>query len=165
MKNVDQWMIDKNMKRKFKIPTVNIDARKKLAHHIRNLATGIITWHEYIEFDKDGSGGDKTVDAIWAMIFNAYDPDYPDSHPPKEFAARTILFLNTTLQYEWQDTILLDFLLFHIDLLTFKLFSKKLKSLESLPYEEQGDVSIYPFRRKEDFENARKHTCIFGVEK
>lgn len=74
-----------------------------------------------------------------------------------EFIEHCILFLSTNLEYEWPEMKQNNPFKRLISLLTFYIFPRfREPSQESLnrKYRSSGDVDVWPFLRKEDFEQA-----------
>ena len=145
---------------------IDTKGRAIVAKAIRHLETGKIKWEHFNALYLDFSllnFDDKGLSYIANATLMAYDPDYPQNRPKsRRDVARTILFLKSDLEYDWQDKRVKDYLIGFVDKVSCKTFSKKLNQYKTPEYEEQGDISVYPFKTQEEFEKAKKEINILG---
>ena len=142
-----------------KAKVVDTDERRRLFELIRKLNAGLMNGEDFVNnYCSKMHTKDKSVLAISNLIWTVYDPDFPKNRKcvDRKMLARIVLFLHTDLHYSWIDDDLRDLLLELVNRLSFKLFSKYIDKLKSPPYYDQGDISIFPFKNQNDFDEAKK---------
>lgn len=140
-------------------------ARDEYSKLLRKFFRGGITNFEYEdEFDsipEDYDVDDRTVYAIYQAVWPCYcdlrkhkmTGNNSLTKEGKRIVARFILFLHTDYPYEWPKPKI-EIGKGILRLLSFGLFGKR---EHENPEEAKGDEDIWPFFRREDFEEALKH--------
>jgi hypothetical protein len=145
---------------------IDREARTKLAELIRHLVAGLITNDEF-----DDRRPISTDAAIWEVFHWGAWHLYSDLGEyrligkyrlPKEGrreVSRWILFLKTDLEYEWpQFSGLQHFIYFVSSILSFGLLRFALRRYWS----RLGDLTVWPFLRRSDYEAALKRPPYFS---
>ena len=145
---------------------IDREARTKLGELIRHLVAGLITNDEF-----DDRRPISTDPAIWEVFHWGAWHLYSDlgeyrligkHRLPKEVrreVSRWVLFLKTDLKYEWpQFSGLQHFLHFLGSILSFGLLRFALRRYWS----RLGDLNVWPFLRRSDYEAAVKRQPYFS---
>lgn len=139
---------------------VDREARNKLAEAMRALANGLITNDEFEDNRLPRCKEDLAISEVfskgaWLLYSDLEEYRLSGIHrlddKTKSVVARWVLFLKTDLPYEWPTSNIQQGLLrFFTKLLTLgvanKGYERKFKSC--------GDIEVWPFLRRADFEFA-----------
>jgi hypothetical protein len=141
--------------------TVDREGRDRLAECIRHLAAGVMTNREF-ESKGDFDSPDPAIQAVfWGGPWLLYDDfrnyrlrgAYRIDPAVRREAARWILFLKTDLPYEWP-VIRRHFMGNVARLLTNLVTLGHVARRTQRRFEQKGDVRIWPFIRRADYEAA-----------
>jgi len=137
---------------------VDRNARDQMVLLLRRLATGRITNDEF-ETQRPVSSTDPAVDEIyhrgvWGFYSDLHEHRLVLSRGERREIARFILFLKSDLDYQWPRRKLWGELLWMLaGLLTLGLAGR----LYWRRLGRSGNVSVWPFLRRDDFERAVRH--------
>lgn len=136
------------------------EARNKLAEAMRALASGLITNDEFEDKRLPHSKDDPAISEIYskgAWLLYSDLEEYRLSgvnrldEKTKSVVARWILFLKTDLPYEWPiSNIKQSLLRFLANILTLGVANKSYIR----QYQACGDIEVWPFLRRTDYEMA-----------
>jgi hypothetical protein len=139
---------------------IDHDARRRVSELLRHLVSGQITNDAFEDALPDGSA-DRAVREVSSEAWYLYSDLWEHRLVGKErlapeartHVARTILFLQSDLEYEWPDWPFPS-----------RVFSSMLRLLTlgilgrgaRVHYERAGDIKIWPFLRRADYDAALK---------
>jgi hypothetical protein len=137
---------------------IDREARRQVSELLRHLVCGQITNDEFEDRLPDGSS-DRAVREISSEAWYLYSDLLEHrlvgkqrlGHEVRTNVARTILFLQSDREYEWPEWLLGSRLLsVLVRLLTLGLLGRGPR----VRYEEAGDIRVWPFLRRADYEAA-----------
>ena len=139
---------------------VDREARNKLAEAMRALATGLITNDEFEDKQLPHSKEDPAISEVfskgaWLLYSDLEEYRLSGIHQldenTKSVVARWVLFLKTDLPYEWPvSNIKQGLLRFTANILTLGAANKSYAN----KYQACGDIEVWPFLRRADYELA-----------
>ncbi len=142
---------------------IDREARNKLAEAIRALSSGLISNDEFEDYRSPYSNTDDAIGEIyykgaWSLYSDMQEYKLKGIHrlkpEEKTYAARLIMFLKTDLPYEWPISLgkegITQTLLSILSLgFSQSFYNRKFKTY--------GEISVWPFIRVSDYENALKN--------
>jgi hypothetical protein len=149
---------------------IDRNARNNLAEAMRALATGLITNSEFEESRLPYSTKDTAIREVfskgaWMLYSDLHEYRFADSNKlddtTKTEIARWILFLKTELPYEWPiNSVLQSTGMLLANLLTLgfarRFFVRR--------YCAHGDIGVWPFIKKSDYEAALKNPPYLNAQ-
>ena len=140
---------------------MNRNDRNLLAENLRHYLSGTITNFEFMDrIDPIYSTKDKGARAIEQEFWFCYDEftehknsgKYKLSEETENHIKRFILFLKSDNEYEWKDPKFPNPINWVLNLLKFKIYSKKTREKETEKIE-VGDQRVWPFFRETELVN------------
>jgi hypothetical protein len=137
---------------------IDREARRQVAELLRHLVSGQITNDEFEDRLPQGSA-DRGVSEISSEAWYLYSDLWEHrlvgeqrlSPEARTSVARTVLFLQSDREYEWPEWPFGSrFLSALLRLFTLGVFGRGAKAR----YEKAGDIGVWPFLRREDYEAA-----------
>jgi len=109
---------------------------------------------------------DPAIQSVYEFSWNWFDDfvshklegRYELSHEMREVGERCLLFFHTSLEYEWRETRFIGSGVQPSNLITLGLATNHLTIGEQLSAhldQPEGDASVWPFFRREDYEFAK----------
>ena len=139
---------------------IDRDARNTLAEAIRSLASGLITNDEFEDKRLPHSNDDPAISEVyskgaWLLYSDLQEYRLSGIHrlddKTKTVIARWVLFLKTDLPYEWPVSTFKQGLL---RLLSNLLTLGAANRFYAYRYQGSGDIDVWPFLRRSDYEAA-----------
>ena len=141
---------------------IDKESRSQLAHLLRQLSVGQIANDQFE--DQLPRSKDRAVREVIGQAWLLYDDmrEHKLVGPSKKDrpeVARWILFLQTDFEYEWPSLpAWLRIIGFMPSILTLGLVWAPYR----MWFERQGDCSVWPFLRDEDFKDAKKNPVFMS---
>lgn len=133
---------------------VDVEGRRRAAALVTQIRDGLLTNYQF-EDAYPMRSKDRALFAVFMVVWSLYDDLHehrleklPDDVVQR--LRRCELFLNADLSYEWPRWFLSfgTFLLLPVNIITFGLLGRLLR----LKFERAGDASVWPFKRRADYE-------------
>ncbi len=148
---------------------IDREARNRLAELTRHLVAGIITNDDFGD-EAPYSREDPAIQEVFFYgpycLYSDYFCSYrltgrhALSQPVRREAARWVLFLKSNLEYEWPREPHWSFCLWVLaNILTLNLAGFVLAPLRYKRFAQSGDIEVWPFLRRSDFEEALSRPC------
>jgi len=133
--------------------------RDKLAETLRHYVSGQITNDELEDVTTDSR--DRGIIAVQEAAWCLYSDLYPHKAKGRHYLnkevrstiARWIAFLYSEQEYTWPEYAFDQIDIWGVNIITFGWWKKK-KQEEWERFQAAGDIDIWPFRIKEEFQNA-----------
>jgi hypothetical protein len=144
---------------------IDTTARRRLAEMLRHLVSGVVTNYQFD--DAEPKSDDEGVVAVFEQAWCLYD-DLHEHRMTGEWVvpaesrrtiARWILFLHSELPYEWPEWRLMGPRTWSRSLrglLTFGLSTRQ----ERARFEAAGNYDVWPFFRRQDFDDAQRQPLL-----
>lgn len=139
---------------------IDYDARRRVSELLRHLVSGQITNDAFEDALPEGSA-DRAVQEVSEEAWYLYSDLWEHRLVGKQrlasdartHVARTILFLQSDLEYEWPEWPFSSrFLSSFLRFLTLGVLGRGAR----VRYEQAGDIKVWPFLRRADYEAALK---------
>ncbi len=152
---------------KRKTNKIDTATRKLLAEQMRHFGAGVTTVNQFeTTTEAEDLNGDAALLPIWCAVWCCYDDfrtvrmrgEWKIEGDARRAWARCILFLQTGQRYEWPDGFFgrLSFFQKILNLLTFGWIGRRLKPEIERREREFGDIEVWPFRYRWEFEEAKR---------
>lgn len=140
---------------------VNREKRDVAKKMVEGFAAGTITSSE-MDNDFPRDKNDPALGGIWERLWGLWDDfhnhtltgKYAPTAEERAMMERCIAFLGSYLEYEWP-SLVGSFWLIFLRLFRFRKKAAEVEKREAEALEKIGDLEVWPFIRKEDWERVR----------
>jgi hypothetical protein len=143
------------------------NSRDRLSQALRQYVSGVITNDDLdeIEVDERDPGVVAVKDQAWFLYDDRWQHRARGHHylarPARDEIGCWILFLHSDLEYPWPDYHFIPAIDWPMSVLTLGWWSRR-KKRQLQQYNAAGDIAVWPFATRADYEYALAHPKLFA---